>query len=81
MTVLCQKDILEFEVPVKDIIGLKVMDSPQYLFDVEMSDIDGKATVFVDFIPEVSRVDRLMNKRCRKLSKRGRRGREGRRIP
>jgi len=81
MAILCQKNIFEFEVPVKDVMRLKVIDGPQYLFDVEMSDIDGKAAGFADLIPEVSRVDRLMSKRNRKRSKRGRYGKEGRRIP
>ena len=41
---------------------MKVFDGPQYLFDVEMRDIDGETVGIVDFIPEVPGVYGLMNK-------------------
>ena len=68
MTILRQKNVLEFEVPVKDVMGMEIIDGPQNLFDVEMSDINGEATEFADFVPEVSRVYRLMNKQCWEMS-------------
>ena len=68
MTVLREKNIFEFEVPVKDVMGVEIIDGPQNLFNVEMSDVDSKATGFFDFVPEVSRVYRLMNKQCWEMS-------------
>ena len=63
MTVLRQKNILRLQVPVKDILGVEILDSPQYLFDVELCDVPGEATSVVDFIPEVPRIYRLMGER------------------
>jgi len=61
MTVLCQKNIFGLQVPVKDVMGVEILDGRQYLFDVEECDIHGEATGIVDFVPEVPRVYRLMN--------------------
>jgi hypothetical protein len=41
MPVLCEKNIVELEVSVEDVIGVEVVYAPQYLLDVEMSDVDG----------------------------------------
>lgn len=62
-------------------MGLKVVDGPQDLFDVEMGDIDGKATDLFEFIPKVSRIYRLRNERCREVKKCGLDGEERRCIP
>ena len=63
MTILRQKNIFRLQVPVEDVMRVKIIDGPQYLLDIKMSDVNGKATGIVDLVPEVSRVYRLMNER------------------
>ena len=65
MTVLSQENIFRLQVPVKDIMGVEILDSRQYLFDVKLCNVPGEATSIVDFIPEVPRVYRLMGKHYR----------------
>lgn len=56
---------------------MKVVDPREYLFDVEMRDIGGEAAGLLNFIPQTTRIDRLMIKQCGK-SVRPRRDGEGR---
>jgi len=66
MTVLRQENIFGLQVPVKDIMGMEILDSRQYLFDVELCNIPGEATSIIDFIPEVPGVYRLVGKHHRR---------------
>lgn len=68
MTILRQKNILEFEVTMKDVVGVEIVDGPQNLFDIKVGDIDGKAAESFNFVPEVPRVYRLMGKQYQEMS-------------
>ena len=62
MSILREKNVVELEVPMKDVMRMEVVDACQYLLDIEMGHIDGKSTGLVNFFLEVTRVDRLMIK-------------------
>lgn len=60
MAILRKKNVFELQVPMKYVTGVEVVDARQDLFDIEVSDIDGKAIRFLNFIPEVAGIDRLI---------------------
>jgi hypothetical protein len=49
---------------------MEVVDAREYLFNIEIGNIDSEATRLLDFIPEITRIDRLMIKQCGKLAER-----------
>lgn len=43
---------------------MEVVNACEHLFDVEMRNIDRQATGLLDFIPEVTRIDGLISRKC-----------------
>lgn len=72
MTVWRKKNVVELQVPMKDIIRMEVVDAREYLFEVEMRNIDIEAASLLNFISEIARIDRLVKEQCRGLVKRRR---------
>ena len=48
---------------------MEVVNCPEYLFEVEMCDIDSEATGLLNFISEITRIDRLMVKKMQGINK------------